>query len=102
MKIVWTKFAINNLKLIYDFYILKMGKKTAIKVKNNIFNATNQLLNYPESGEVEENLRLENSIYRYIVSYNCKIIYRVSQNEVIIIDVFDTRKNPDKMIDAVL
>jgi toxin ParE1/3/4 len=102
MKIVWTNYAINNLKEIYDFYWLNRSKKSAIKVKNSIFIATGQLINYPESGQIEENLKLGNNIYRYIISYNCKIIYRISSNEIIIIDVFDTRKNPDKMNDAIL
>ena len=36
--------------------------------------------------------------YRYILSGNYKIIYKVEDSYIIITDVFDARQNPSKMI----
>jgi len=32
--------------------------------------------------------------YRYILSGNYKVIYRITNSEIIITDIFDTRQNP--------
>ena len=38
-----------------------------------------------------------NQEYRYLVSGNYKIIYKVSENIIVINDIFDTRQNTIKM-----
>ncbi|WP_108116833.1 type II toxin-antitoxin system RelE/ParE family toxin [Kordia periserrulae] len=97
MKIIWTDFAIKNLKDIFDYYSNKVSKKIALKIRSQILNSTYQLLNNPESGQLESNLVKLKQNHRYLVSGNYKIIYRVSHNQIIINDVFDTRQNPSKM-----
>ena len=99
MKIVWTDFAIENLKIIFDFYSAKASKKVAHQIRKKILESTKQLIIQPKSGQKELNLEKLNQDYRYIVIGNYKIIYRIHQNEVIINDVFDTRQNPEKMKD---
>jgi len=99
MKIVWTDFAIENLKVIFSFYSAKANKKVAHKIRKKILESTKQLIDQPKSGQIEFNLEKLNLDYRYIISGNYKIIYRIQQNEVIINDVFDTRQDPEKMND---
>lgn len=99
MRIIWTDFAIENLKDIFDFYSIKASSKAAHKIRKQILSSTKQLLNNPESGQLEFNLEKLKQNHRYLVSGNYKIIYRINDNQIIINDVFDTRQNPVKMND---
>ena len=56
LKIVWTNFAINELKSIHEFYKHNAGITTAGKIKERIFISVKQLQNHPLSGALEENL----------------------------------------------
>ena len=99
MKIVWTDFAIKNLKNIFDYYTEKVSKKIAHKIRKQILATTKQLLDNPESGQLEFNLEKLKQNHRYLVCGNYKIIYRTNNNQIVINDVFDTRQNPVKMND---
>ncbi|WP_188459657.1 type II toxin-antitoxin system RelE/ParE family toxin [Psychroflexus planctonicus] len=99
MKIVWTDFAIRNLKDIFDFYCAQANKKVAHKIRRQILSSSKQLINNPYTGPVEPNLTRLKKNHRYLVSGNYKLIYRIIDNQVIINDVFDTRQNPSKMND---
>ena len=99
MKIVWTGFAIKNVKSIYLYYCEKANIKVANKIKTQIQNAPKKLLYNPEIGQVELNLVEDKLEYRYLVVNNYKIIYRIDEKQIIINDVFDTRQNPIKMND---
>ncbi len=77
MKLVWTDFAIRNLKDIFDYYSTKVSKQVAHKIRRQILNNN----------------------HRYLVSGNHKLIYRIVGDEIIINDVFDTRQNLSKMND---
>ncbi|WP_142785225.1 type II toxin-antitoxin system RelE/ParE family toxin [Changchengzhania lutea] len=99
MKIVWTDFAIRNLKDIFDYYSTKANKKVAHKIRRQILKSSKQLKNNPNSGPIESSLTILKKNHRYLVSGNYKLIYRLIDNQVIINDVFDTRQNPSKMND---
>ena len=99
MKIVWTDFAIRNLKDIFDYYSTKANKKIAHKIRRQILKSSKHLVNNPNSGSIEPNLLIINKNHRYLVSGNYKLIYRIVDHEIIINDVFDTRQNPSKMND---
>ena len=99
MKIVWTDFAIRNLKDIFDYYSTKANKKVAHKIRRQILNSSKQLKNNPYSGPVETNLTRLKKNHRYLVNGHYKLIYRVYDKQVIINDVFDTRQNPSKIND---
>lgn len=97
MKVVWTDFAIENLKDIFDYYANKANKKVAHKIRRQILKSSTQLIKYPNSGSIETNLLVLNNNHRYLVSGNYKLIYKIVGNEIVINDVFDTRQNPSKM-----
>ncbi|HUH34233.1 MAG TPA: type II toxin-antitoxin system RelE/ParE family toxin [Moheibacter sp.] len=99
MKIIWTDFAVNNLKDIFDYYKMKASYKIAHKIRKQILSSTKQLSNNPESGQIEFNLVKLNQKHRYIVCGNYKIIYKIKGKKIIINDVFDVRQHPIKMID---
>lgn len=94
MKIIWTDFAIENLKNIFDYYAINANRKVAHKIRKQILESTKQLTQNPESGQLELYLENLNRQYRYIISSNYKIIYRVENKNIEINDVFDVRQNP--------
>ncbi len=97
MKIIWTDFAIENLKDIYDYYASNTNRKVARKILNQILKSTKQLVKNPESGQLEIYLLKTKQNHRYLVSRNYKIIYRIFENQILINDVFDTRQDPTKI-----
>jgi len=97
MKTIWTDFAIQNLKDIFDYYSKNANKKVAHKIRKQILASTKQLIQNPESGQTELNLEKLNQKYRYLVVGNYKVIYKFVQDEIRIIDIFNTRQNPLKI-----
>ncbi|MBI5215802.1 MAG: type II toxin-antitoxin system RelE/ParE family toxin [Ignavibacteriae bacterium] len=55
------------------------------------------LSDFPLMGQEEPLLRQRKGNYRYLVEGNYKIIYRVVRQTVIIVTVFDTRRNPESL-----
>lgn len=75
--------------------------KLAKKIIHSIIDKTKSLKNNPFIGQLEPLLNERTELYRYLVVSNYKLIYSVDENKALIkiADVFDTRQNPDKMLD---
>lgn len=99
MKIIWTDFASKTLLEIYNYYKDAANKEIAVKIKNGIFEATKQLVNQPESEQIELTLEKLGEDHRYLVKDNYKIIYKKIKEGILITDVFDTRQDPQKIND---
>ena len=97
MKVVWSNFASETLKDIYDYYKEVASESIARKIIENIFITTRQLINYPESGQIEETLLQLEEGHRYLVNNKYKIVYKKVKEGVLITDVFDTRQDPIKI-----
>jgi toxin ParE1/3/4 len=97
MKVFWSDFASKTLKSIYDYYKGVASESIARKIKENIFIATRQLINHPDSGQIEETLLQLEEGHRYLVDNNYKIVYKKVKEGVLITDVFDTRQDPIKI-----
>ena len=98
-KILWTDFAINQLKDIFDYHLIKASSNIAQKLIQKIIDATIILENNPKSGRKEDLLTARSKEFRFIVVKNYKIIYWIDY-EFSIINismVFDTRQNPKKI-----
>lgn len=99
LKIIWSKFAENQLDKIYNYYEKKATAKIAEKIIREILIVSNKLSNSPLIGPEEELLRKRKKDYRYLVIRNYKIIYFLDKENksVNITDIFDTRQNPVKI-----
>lgn len=76
MKIIWTDFAIENLKIIFEYYAEKANKKVAHKIRKQILHSTRQLIQNPKSGQIELYLEKLNDQYRYILIKNFKLFIK--------------------------
>ena len=99
MKIIWSDFASNTLKKNYQYHKEVAGKIIAKKLKSKIFRSTKQLINHPDSGQIEESLKQLREGHRYLVSGNYKIVYKKVTEGILITDVFDSRQDPVKIND---
>jgi len=97
MKILWSKFAAEELKEIFDYYKENAGISIANRLREKIFNSTRQLKTQPKSGQIEPSLNRMNEGHRYLVRGNYKIIYKEVEEGILITDIFDTRQNPSKI-----
>jgi toxin ParE1/3/4 len=100
MKVIWQPLAIQDLRDIYDYYVDKASLKFAKELKKKILDTSKYLSKNPEMGQIEENQRLSKKVYRYfLVEENYKVLYIISETEINILGVFDTRQNPNKMLE---
>jgi toxin ParE1/3/4 len=97
MRIIWSDFAKSCLKDIFNYHKEKVSLKIAIEIKNSIFLSSEQLILMPESGQIESNLLSLNQNHRYLISGNYKILYRIVNDDILISDIFDCRREPSKM-----
>jgi plasmid stabilization system protein ParE len=97
MKVFWTKFALEALHDIYDYYKDNVSVVIANNIKESILLSTHQLQLQPLSGTLEVLLQHLNEGHRYIIRGNYKIIYKIQFRRIYITDVFDTRQNPTKI-----
>ena len=101
MEIFWNQKPIDNLKLIYEYYLGRANEFIADKITEGIVYETIRLSKNPKIGQIEELLIKYLQEYRYIVHGNYKIIYFENRpkNRIDIVNVFDTRQNPIKIED---
>jgi plasmid stabilization system protein ParE len=99
LNIIWTEFAQNELEGIYKYYRKKAGIKISKKLVRAIYNEALNLKKHSEIGQIEELLKNRNEEFRSLIYKNYKIIYwiNITENQVEIFDVFDTRQNPTKI-----
>lgn len=101
MRIVWTARYNKSLENIFtcarDFY----SRSTLKKLNSSIKNAEAMLIDNSLLGAIEPLLRGREEEYRHIVvKPYFKIVYRVEGNIIYMIHIWDTRRNPEKLIDG--
>jgi toxin ParE1/3/4 len=97
MKVIWSDFASETLKDIFQYHKEVAGKNIAQKIKTKIFSSTKQLIHHPNSGQIEKSLEQLEEGHRYLVSGNYKVVYKKVKAGILITDVFDTRLDPIKI-----
>ena len=97
LMVKWTEPASDRFDEIYDYLKGEAGKRTALKIVGKITAHTKILAQNPHAGPIEELLTGRGKDHRYLVQGNYKIIYRIENETVWIITLFDCRQNPEKM-----
>ncbi len=97
MNVVITDFAKKRIRKIYHYYKNKGLTKVGQKLRLNIVTRAKLLKKQPYLGTIEETTKDLDKEYRFIVTGNYKIIYTVEPPNIYIVEVFDTRQDPNKM-----
>ncbi|MCG2591125.1 type II toxin-antitoxin system RelE/ParE family toxin [Rhodohalobacter sulfatireducens] len=94
MRVVWSEKARNALADIYD-YVYQDSPETAEKVLETLVGKATSLedkrIEYPRDPI------LNDERFRFIIQWDFKILYQRTESEVIILDIFHTRKDPGKL-----
>ena len=93
VKIVWRKKALSELNHIYE-HIKQSSPKSAIKVKNKIFETVDKLEKHPEIYPVDRFKNKNDGSFRAFEIYSYRITYRVSKTEISILRVRHTSREP--------
>ena len=98
MNIIWSFQAKEEIREIYIYYKSVANSKVAKKMLSEIFTTARALKKHKEIGKIEENKNVSEKGYRFLVSGNYKIVYRIIDSKSIFIaTIFDCRQNPDKL-----
>ncbi|QXU40063.1 type II toxin-antitoxin system RelE/ParE family toxin [Pedobacter sp. D749] len=95
LEIVWTKPAKNQLREIYN-YIGQESVQNAIKVINDLTQAVENIVQYPEKYKIDQYKKDNDGTYRAFEKHHFRISYR-NENQIIrILRVRHTKMNPKK------
>lgn len=98
MKVVWSAWALRQVDEIHAWYSTQATPAVADRIVEDILAAAQLLEQFPFGGQMEPWLEHKGLGHRRVVVGNFKVVYRVHQDEVRIVDVFDARQDPGKMI----
>jgi plasmid stabilization system protein ParE len=93
LKIFWTKRALKNFDKILDYLEIEFGleytKIFAIKVHNFVDN----LEDFPELGTIQNS---DKQIRGFVIVKQVTIFYKVYNDHIRILNLFDNRQSPEK------
>lgn len=84
VKVIWTDFAIEDLKSIHD-YIALDSKTYASKFIEKIIQRVDQLESHPKSGRIVP--EFNNETIRELIEGNYRIVYKVSTDHIGIVRI---------------
>jgi len=101
LAVYWTQFAEDKLEDVFSYYIEKASEKIALHLVNGIIDKSLELEKNPLIGQKEMLLSDRIQEFRYLLYKNYKIIYWVNEanQRVEIVNLFDCRQNPLKMVE---
>jgi plasmid stabilization system protein ParE len=97
MKLIYTEQALFGLEEALKFIAPKITQEKLLEIRDRILDKADTLLLHPLQGQKEPYLEHLDLSYRRVIVRHYKIIYRVIDECIYIIDIFDSRQDPDKM-----
>jgi plasmid stabilization system protein ParE len=88
--VVWSKASLDSLETIYNF-IFENSPQNAEMIVDALLNLGDDLAKFPERNP-REPLYNHESI-RYFPKWNFKIVYRIEENRILIINIYSTKMN---------
>ncbi|MBQ0075057.1 MAG: type II toxin-antitoxin system RelE/ParE family toxin [Prevotella sp.] len=99
MKVIWTPTAIKTVKELLEYRRAFYGPTHIKRTKGMIASAGRYLSDNPHLGQIEPLLEhVEGNYRRFMIERNLKLIYKIQDNNVYIMFLWNTYKNPDGML----
>lgn len=95
--VIWEDEAKDSLRRIYHYIKNRESIKQAKKVRNAITELAGSLGFLPRKFAKDPFLETETGEFRFKVIWSYKIVYEVTEKEVIILDIFHTSRNPQEI-----
>ena len=97
-QVVWSNIAENDLKNIIE-YIADDSPPDALTIFKSIKQKASSLNTFPERGRIVPELRDQGILqYREIVMSPWRILYRISEMNVFVLSVLDSRRNIEDIL----
>ena len=97
-EVIWSNVAENDLKRIIE-YITDDSPTIALKILKNIKQKVSSLYDFPERGRIVPELRDQGILqYREIIISPWRILYRISETNVYVLSVLDSRRNIEDIL----
>jgi plasmid stabilization system protein ParE len=88
--ISWTKRALGNFNKILNYLQRDFGEKTTKTFVIKVHNFIENLMDFPELGAIQNQ---EKEIRGFVISKQISIFYRIQKDQIIILNIFDNRKD---------
>lgn len=88
--VVWSKASLDSLEIIYNF-IFENSSQNAEMVVDTLLNLGDDLAKFPERNPREP--LFNDDTIRYFSKWNFKIVYRIEENRILIINIYSTKMN---------
>ncbi|MEP6930162.1 MAG: type II toxin-antitoxin system RelE/ParE family toxin [Flavobacterium sp.] len=89
--VVWSSNAIESIQNSYDYIYVKSPKNADLVVEA-LFDLGDKLNLFPEKNPIEPLFNLKE--IRFFPKWNFKIVYRIEENRIYILDIFSTSRSP--------
>lgn len=93
-EIFWLDNAKEKLSIIYEFIIANWNIKIADEFIDKLKFKLQLLSYFPHIGQKSQKKK---DVRRYIISEQVSLFYKIDKKKIIILTLFDTRQNPDKL-----
>ena len=94
LKIRWTDEATKNLESIIIYLESNWTDKELKKFFQKLEKQILILSNFPEAYPLSQNKK---GIHQCVLSKNLTIYYKIKEDSIVLISIFDTRQDPDKL-----
>ncbi|NJN28035.1 MAG: type II toxin-antitoxin system RelE/ParE family toxin [Cyclobacteriaceae bacterium] len=100
MEVVITDQSLTRLEKSLHFYIteLEMPVEKAIEIKDTLLRRARSLSGQPYKGQFEPYLTKLNQGHRRLIEGNFKIVYRIENDMIYVVDFFDSHQEPNKLL----
>jgi addiction module RelE/StbE family toxin len=96
--IIWSNIAENDLKNIVE-YIADDSPPNAVKIFKRIKDRASSLYAFPERGRIVPELKDQGILqYRELIISPWRILYRISEKNVLVLSVLDSRRNIEDIL----
>lgn len=90
-RLIWSVEARNSRKNIFEYWNNRNKSKIYSNKLNLLFNANLQIiLKLPEFGHPTKNENI-----KFIIVSHFELIYKITEKEIAVLDIWDTRQNPE-------
>lgn len=93
-EILWTKNAYSDLSSITLFILKNFGNKSAEDFILSVDSTIQIIASFPQIGR---SVNSEKQIRGLLITPQTKLIYRIRNRRIIILNLFDTRQNPENL-----
>jgi Txe/YoeB family toxin of Txe-Axe toxin-antitoxin module len=99
LKVVLTDQSLERLEksLLYYLEEFEIPKVKVAEIKIKLLRRAKSLSRQPYKGQYELYLAKLNQGHRRLIEGNFKIVYRIDENVIYVVDFFDSRDSPEKM-----